>query len=71
MMEFLRGFDAFTMAFMVAVLFLSLSANLVYTALYRRTYSGFGSMDPDSAEEEKNEDDLTDAEIEAQLEPIR
>lgn len=31
---------------------------------------GFGSMDPDSAEEEKNEDDLTDAEIEAQLEPI-
>ena len=32
---------------------------------------GFGSMDPDSAEEEKNEDDLTDAEIEAQLEPIR
>ena len=33
--------------------------------------SGFGSMDPDSAEEEKNEDDLTDAEIEAQLEPIR
>ena len=44
MMEFLRGFDAFTMAFMVAVLFLSLSAILVYTALYRRTYSGFGSM---------------------------
>ena len=33
--------------------------------------SGFGSMNPDSAEEEKNEDDLTDAEIEAQLEPIR
>ncbi len=33
--------------------------------------SGFGSMDPDSAEEEKCEDDLTDAEIEAQLEPIR
>ena len=44
MMEFLRGFDAFTMAFMVAVLFLSLSAILVYTALCRRTYSGFGSM---------------------------
>ncbi|MFR5152551.1 MAG: hypothetical protein ACLTER_26190 [Ruminococcus sp.] len=33
--------------------------------------SGFGSMDPDSAEEEKSEDNLTDAEIEAQLEPIR
>ena len=32
---------------------------------------GFGSMDPDSAEEEKSEDNLTDAEIEAQLEPIR
>ncbi len=33
--------------------------------------SGFGSMDPDSAEEEKSEDNLTDEEIEAQLEPIR
>ena len=33
--------------------------------------SGFGSMDPDSAEEEKSEDNLTDEELEAQLEPIR
>ena len=44
MTELLRGFDAFTMAFMVAILYLSLSAVLVYTALYRRTYPGFGSM---------------------------
>ncbi len=44
MTDLLRGFDAFTMAFMVAILFLSLSAVLVYTALYRRTYPGFGSM---------------------------
>ena len=44
MTELLRGFDAFTMAFMVAILFLSLSAVLVYTALCRRTYPGFGSM---------------------------
>ena len=44
MTELLRGFDAFTMAFMVAILYLSLSAVLVYTALCRRTYSGFGSM---------------------------
>lgn len=44
MTELLRGFDAFTMAFMVAVLYLSLSAVLVYTALFRRTYAGFGSM---------------------------
>lgn len=44
MMDLLRGFDAFTMAFMVAVLYLSLSAVLVYTALFRRTYAGFGSM---------------------------
>jgi len=44
MTELLRGFDAFTMAFMVAILYLSLSAVLVYTALCRRTYAGFGSM---------------------------
>ena len=44
MTELLRGFDAFTMAFMVAILYLSLSAVLVYTALCRRTYPGFGSM---------------------------
>ena len=44
MTELLRGFDAFTMAFMVAVLYLSLSGVLVYTALCRRTYPGFGSM---------------------------
>ena len=44
MTEFLRGFDAFTMAFMLAILYLSLSAVLVYTALCRRTYAGFGSM---------------------------
>ena len=44
MTELLRGFDAFTMAFMVAILYLSLSAILVYTALCRRTYPGFGSM---------------------------
>lgn len=44
MTEFLRGFDAFTMAFMVTLLSLSLSAVLVYTALFRRTYAGFGSM---------------------------
>lgn len=44
MTELLRSFDAFTMAFMVAVLYLSLSAVLVYTALFRRTYSGFGCM---------------------------
>ena len=44
MTELLRGFDAFTMAFMVAILYLSLSAVLVYTALFRRTYAGFGSM---------------------------
>ena len=44
MTEFLHGFDSFTMAFMVAVLYLSLSAVLVYTALCRRTYPGFGSM---------------------------
>lgn len=44
MIEWLRGFDAFTMAFLVAILYLSLSAVLVYTALCRRTYSGFGYM---------------------------
>ena len=38
---------------------------------FREQSSGFGSMDPDSAEEEKSEDNLTDEEIEAQLEPIR
>lgn len=44
MTELLHSFDAFTMAFMVAILYLSLSAVLVYTALFRRTYPGFGNM---------------------------
>ena len=44
MAELLRNFDAYTMAFLVAILYLSLSAVLVYTAVYRRTYPGFGNM---------------------------
>ena len=44
MIELLRNFDAATMAFLVAVLYFSQAAVLVYTYLCRRTYPGFGSM---------------------------
>lgn len=44
MIDLLRNFDAYTMAFLVAVLYFSQAAVLVYTYLCRRTYPGFGSM---------------------------